>query len=114
MACALQGRKMFFADPILARLILAGFGLARRPVFAEPCHTESDDYCIRVVDFAPQSGRPSAAMVLDHLSHSINDRDDPTLLYSPYLHFVAERTQRLLDGRQIGRAACRESVCQYV
>src|SRR3546814_13301554 len=45
------------------------------------------------------SGRPSAAMVLDHLAHSLNDRDDPTLLYSPYLDFVARRTEGLLAGR---------------
>lgn len=95
----LRGRKTLIAAPLIALLVLAGFGLARLPGFAAPCHAESDYYCIRVVDFAPQSGRPSAAMVLDHLAHSINDRDDPTLLYSPYLHFVAERTQRLLQGR---------------
>src|SRR5690606_7176258 len=95
----LQGRRSLVVAPVIALLILSGFGLARLPVFAAPCHTESDYYCIRVVDFAPQSGRPSAAMVLDHLAHSINDRDEPTLLYSPYLHFVAERTQRLLQGQ---------------
>ncbi len=95
----LQGRKSFVTAPLVALLILGGIGLARLPGFAAPCHTESDYYCIRVIDFAPQSGRPSAAMVLDHLAHSINDRDDPTLLYSPYLHFVAERTLRLLQGQ---------------
>ena len=29
-------------------------------------------------------------MVIDHLVHSINDRDDPTLLYSPYIQGVDE------------------------
>lgn len=99
LAYGLQGRRRAIAVPVIALLIFAAIGLARLPGFAAPCHTESDYYCIRVIDFAPQSGRPSAAMVLDHLAHSINDRDDPTLLYSPYLHFVAERTRRLLEGQ---------------
>lgn len=94
-----QRRRAVVTACLAGVVVLAGFGLARLPGFAAPCHAESDYYCIRIVDFAPQSGRPSAAMVLDHLAHSINDRDDPTLLYSPYLHFVAERTQRLLRDR---------------
>ncbi|WP_370152511.1 fused MFS/spermidine synthase [Ferrovibrio sp.] len=95
----LRGRKSFVAAPVIGLMVLASFGLARQPGFAAPCLAESDYYCIRVVDFAPQSGRPSAAMVLDHLAHSINDRDDPTLLYSPYLDFVARRTEARLQGR---------------
>jgi predicted membrane-bound spermidine synthase len=94
-----RGRKRFVGAPLLALAILAAFGLARLPGFAAPCLTESDYYCIRVIDLTPQSGRPSAAMVLDHLAHSLNDRDDPTLLYSPYLDFVARRTEGLLQGR---------------
>lgn len=98
-AFGIRGRQPLVPLVLLVPVILGAYGLARMPGFAAPCHTESDYYCIRVVDFAPQSGRPSAAMVLDHLAHSINDRDDPTLLYSPYLHFVAERTHRTLQGR---------------
>ncbi len=83
----------------ITAILLGGAALSRLPTFAAPCLAESDYYCIRIVDFSPQSGRPSSAMVLDHLAHSINDRDDPTLLYSPYLHFVAERSERLLGRR---------------
>lgn len=60
-----------------------------------PCRTESDYYCIRVVDYRPESGRTSAVLVLDHLGHGINDRDDPTLLYSSY----TELTDRLIETR---------------
>lgn len=95
----LQGRKSFVAAPVLALLVLAGVGLGQLPGYAAPCRVESDYYCIRVVDLTPRSGRPSAAMVLDHLAHSLNDRDDPTLLYSPYLDFVARRTEGLLASR---------------
>lgn len=79
---------------LLAAALLGGWTIGRSPGFVAPCDVESDYYCIRVVDFTPRAGRPSAAMVLDHLAHSINDRDDPTLLISPYLHFIAERTER--------------------
>ncbi len=67
-----------------------------------PCDRESDYFCIRIDDFAPVSGRPGAVMVLDHLGHSINDRDDPTLLLNPYIHFVDEYARcrlRLSPGR---------------
>ncbi|MEK9672564.1 MAG: fused MFS/spermidine synthase [Rhodospirillaceae bacterium] len=55
-----------------------------------PCMVESDYFCIRMDDFSRESGRPSRLMVLDHLVHSINDRDEPGILYSPYVHFVDE------------------------
>jgi predicted membrane-bound spermidine synthase len=98
-----QGSRALTTAAIVAAII-GSIGLSRLPAFAAPCATESDYYCIRIVDFAPQSGRPSSAMVLDHLAHSINDRDDPTLLYSPYLHFIAERSERLLGHRAMPRA----------
>lgn len=64
--------------------------------FQTPCTRESDYFCIRIDDFSASSGRPSALMALDHLVHSINDRDDPRLLYSPYIHFVDEFARRHL------------------
>ena len=62
--------------------------------FQSPCQVESDYFCIRIVDYSLESGRESTMMILDHLVHSINDRDDPTLLYSPYIHFIDEVTKR--------------------
>ncbi len=64
--------------------------------FRSPCRVESNYYCIRIDDFSARTGRPSAVMVLDHLAHSINDRDDPGMLYSPYIHFVDEYARRRL------------------
>ncbi len=55
-----------------------------------PCLEESHYYCIRIVDYTPISGRPSALMVLDHMGHGINDRDDPSLLHSEYIHLTHE------------------------
>lgn len=58
--------------------------------YTSPCDVESDYYCIRIDDASAMTGRPSAVMALDHLVHSVNDRDDPTLLFSPYVHLVDE------------------------
>ncbi len=75
-------------------LAVAGGGLGlwgdRVQAFRSPCQVESDYFCIRIADYAPDSGRASKLMALDHLVHSINDRDDPGLLYSPYIHFIDE------------------------
>lgn len=68
---------------------LAGTGTARG-AFTSRCTVESDYFCIVIDDFAPFSGRPSNLMVLDNLVHSINDKADPSLLYSPYIQFVDE------------------------
>lgn len=65
-----------------------------RGAFAARCTVESDYFCIQIDDFAQVVGRPSALMALDNLVHSINDRDDPSLLFSPYIHFVDEYARR--------------------
>lgn len=88
---------------VLGVLVMPGMGLAAWgsviEAFRSPCNVESDYFCIRFDDFSPMSGRPSRLMVLDHLVHSINDRSDPTLLYSPYVHFVDEVADLRLGGR---------------
>ena len=75
--------------------LLAGTWVLRADAYVSPCDRESDYFCIRIDDFEPMSGRESRLMVLDHLVHSINDRNDPTVLYSPYVHFVDEVVRRL-------------------
>lgn len=77
-------------------LAMGGAGLysagSQVRAFNTPCAVESDYFCIRIDDFSEQSGRASTLMALDHLVHSINDRDDPNVFYSPYMHFVDEIT----------------------
>jgi MFS family permease len=84
----------------LLAILGAGFGFAgwRLAAFTAPCHVESDYYCIRVEDASREFGRPSAVMVLDHLAHGINDRDDPRRLHSSYLHFLDEYARRRFPG----------------
>ena len=92
-AAGRTGRKTVAALillPIAPLLILGG----ARGAFAERCTMESDYFCVIVDDFSPATGRPSALMVLDNLVHSINDQEDPSLLYSPYIHFVDEYARR--------------------
>lgn len=86
-------RVIFFAFMVASGISLGWLG-ERMHAFTSPCNVESDYFCIRTADYTDQSGRPSALMVIDHLVHSINDRDDPTLLYSPYIHGVDELLKR--------------------
>ncbi len=82
-------RALFLFSLVVGVISLSWLG-ERKHAFTSPCNVESDYFCIRTADYTDQSGRPSALMVIDHLVHSINDRDDPTLLYSPYIHGVDE------------------------
>jgi len=99
---ALLGLSFSFSDSLralfLVSLVAGGISLGwlgeRTHAYTSPCNVESDYFCIRTANYADQSGRPSALMVIDHLVHSINDRDDPTLLYSPYIHGVDELLKR--------------------
>jgi MFS family permease len=64
-----------------------------------PCDHESQYFCIQIDPADETTGRPSRLMALDHLVHSINDRDEPRLLASPYLHLVDEIAKlRFPDG----------------
>jgi spermidine synthase len=99
-AFALAGRATGVVAALFA-ILGTGFVFAawRTDALVSSCATESDYYCIRIEDFSRQSGRPGAVMVLDHLGHSISDRDEPRLLYSTYLHFLDEYIHRRLADR---------------
>jgi hypothetical protein len=87
---------------VVVLLVAAVGGVAgpgRVAALTSPCLAESDMFCIRV-DVLREQGRDARVMVLDHLAHGVNDRADPALLLSPYLHLVDE-LQRL---RQPGRS----------
>ena len=66
--------------------------------FKSPCTVESDYFCIRVDD-APGFGPTARLMALDHLVHSINDQAEPSLLYSPYIHFVDEYAKARIGNK---------------
>jgi predicted membrane-bound spermidine synthase len=76
----------------LLLILTGGFGFAgwRLAALSPPCTVESAYYCIRVEDVSRMFGTPAAVLVLDHLAHGINDRDNPRRLHSSYLHFLDE------------------------
>lgn len=88
---------------VLTLTAVSGWTYAKE-AYVSPCEVESDYFCIRFDDFSPTSARPSRLMILDHLVHSINDRDNPGLLYSPYMHFVEELRRKKLKNADAFRA----------
>jgi len=82
----------------LAAALLLGVAAQRTQAITSPCDVESEYYCLRVVDTTAEIGRASRTLVLDHLGHGINDRDDPARLHSGYLALM----DRLRDLRQRG------------
>ncbi|NBC49422.1 MAG: hypothetical protein GVY22_15905 [Gammaproteobacteria bacterium] len=70
-------------------LLAAGFGL--RSALASSCDRESSYFCMRVVDQSNLAPFGEArGLVLDHLLHGINHRQDPALLIAPYVHALDE------------------------
>ncbi|NIA68529.1 fused MFS/spermidine synthase [Pelagibius litoralis] len=72
----------------LALLLAAISGIAGLARIASPCDVESDYYCIRVVDMTEDLGVEARLLVLDHLGHGINLRDQPSGLVSPYVEII--------------------------
>jgi len=48
------------------------------------CTTESQYFCIRVLDVSAQPGSPVRRLVLDHLSHGTSARDLPRVMFSEF------------------------------
>lgn len=66
-----------------------------RQGFNNPCEFESDYFCVRVVDASQDVAYGEAsALVLDHLLHGINHKQEPTMLVSPYVHVMQELVGR--------------------
>ncbi|QEP42140.1 hypothetical protein D5085_02690 [Ectothiorhodospiraceae bacterium BW-2] len=76
----------------LLLLLLFIVGLTEwRDGYANPCDRESSYFCIRVVDEPLPPGLGTArGMILDHLAHGTNHRQDPTLLLAPYVQLMDE------------------------
>lgn len=66
-----------------------------------PCDQESNYFCIRVVDEnLPAEFGEVRSMVLDHLSHGTNVRDEPSLLVAPYVHAMDELIQQHFSNQE--------------
>ncbi len=61
--------------------------------FVNPCDVESSYYCLRVVDELGPGGKVTArSLVLDHMTHSTNDKHQPDRLWMSYAHAMHELT----------------------
>ncbi|MES9957136.1 MAG: fused MFS/spermidine synthase [Sedimenticola sp.] len=59
--------------------------------FANPCDRESSYFCIRVVDSSGEAPFGEArSMILDHLIHGTNHKQEPGLLMAPYVQLMDE------------------------
>ena len=89
---------------LVAGAAILGAGFARQGL-TDPCDTESQYYCIRVVDFSG-AGTPgeTRTLVLDHLVHGISYGPDGRLLFAPYAQLMDELARRYLrDNASSGR-----------
>ncbi|MES9845449.1 MAG: fused MFS/spermidine synthase, partial [Candidatus Sedimenticola sp. 6PFRAG5] len=67
--------------------------------FANPCYRESSYFCIRVVDSTPEVPFGEArSMILDHLLHGTNHKQEPGLLLAPYVQLMDELVLEQWNG----------------
>jgi predicted membrane-bound spermidine synthase len=76
-------------------IIAAAVGLVlatdARNGFSNPCDSESNYFCIRIVDASDQVPFGTArSLILDHLVHGTNHQSEPGLLISPYVQLIDE------------------------
>ncbi len=84
------------AMPVAAVLLAGLFALLAGATdgYRNPCDRESSYFCIRVVDDSAEAPYGEArSLVLDHLVHGINHRQEPRLLLAPYAHLMEELTR---------------------
>lgn len=68
--------------------------------YPSPCQRESSYFCLRAVDSSAYVPWGEArSLVLDHLLHGTNHREDPQWLAAPYLHLMDELARLQLAGR---------------
>jgi len=98
LSLPLLGRRSAVAGAA-AGLLVGGLSLSVLG-YANPCDRESGYFCLRVVDHSDQAPFGEArALVLDHLLHGSNHREEPQLILAPYLHLLDELSVLHTDGR---------------
>lgn len=83
---------------------LGGFLWQYGGQFQAPCLKETSYYCIKVIDQELPEGIPVKALVLDHLIHSYNSVEDPTVLGYGYERIYAEITTYVAEKKPALRA----------
>jgi spermidine synthase len=89
LALPLLGWRKGLAGAPLA--LLVGAASVSTLGYATPCERESSYFCLRVVDSSSEAPFGVArSLVLDHLVHGTNHREEPQLVLAPYLHLMDE------------------------
>lgn len=90
---AMAARKAV-AIGLAVAAIAAPVAASALPAYGRVCEVESAYACLRVVNAESMVGQPARLLVLDHLAHGVNLRDEPALLAQPYLHLADELMER--------------------
>lgn len=94
IAAGRQQLRLITGALCVAAVVLGLYNLSA----GQPCTKESRYYCIRIIDFSGQAGADAKLMVLDHLGHGINVKDDPQRLVTPYVALMDQLLAMRLDG----------------
>lgn len=84
---------------ILAIALVIALAGSRVSAFVSNCDAESAYYCIRVLDLTTEGGAEARLLVLDHLAHGVNAKDEPLTLITPYME-AQDVLARIHSGRR--------------
>ena len=76
-----------FIVGVSAATVLTAAGV-KVQAFRSNCMSESDYYCIRIVDISAEVGTDARLMVLDHLGHGMNIKSAPQTFLSSYIELT--------------------------
>ncbi len=92
---AQRGRAVLLTA-VIGAVVLVAVARANNGL-TSPCDVESAYFCIRVVDDSQAAPWGEArTLVLDHLAHGINHRQEPRLLVAPYVQLIDELLGQIL------------------
>ena len=103
LAAALMLRLSRPVNHPLAVLAVSGLVVALGAVSLtrlSSCTTESQYFCIRVVDVSAQPESPVRRLVLDHLSHGTSARDLPRTMFSEFTAMLDAIARGRMTGRE--------------
>ncbi|MEM5473191.1 fused MFS/spermidine synthase [Hoeflea sp. AS60] len=81
---------------LMASVLVIGLGTLSLTRLSS-CTTESQYFCIRVLDVSADSGSPVRRLVLDHLSHGTSARDLPRTMFSEFTAMFDEIARGRLE-----------------
>jgi len=79
----MAGMRLDSAPPLVLAMITIGLGVYSVGRLS-PCTSESQYFCIRVIDISSDPAKPVRRMVLDHLSHGTSSRDFPEIMFTEF------------------------------